>query len=90
MVSNTGYTLGLWDMNYAQNELIPNVWEQLLDKGEKFNIKSNRIGARDTLRMEMGYCLYGNDIDDKTTPFEANLMWITNLNKEFHWKRKSS
>ena len=47
----------------------------------KYNIKPIGLGERDTLRMEMGYCLYGNDIDDITTPFEANLMWITNLIK---------
>ena len=41
------------------------------------------LGARDTLRLEMGYCLYGNDINEDTTPYEANLMWATNLNKDF-------
>ena len=88
IVSNTGYTGSTGYELYAHNKIIPNVWEQLLNEGEKYNIKPIGLGARDTLRMEMGYCLYGNDIDDKTTPFEANLMWITNLKKEFIGKEK--
>ena len=88
IVSNTGYTGTIGYELYAHNKIIPNVWEELLNKGEKYNIKPIGLGARDTLRMEMGYCLYGKDIDDKTTPFEANLMWITNLEKEFIGKEK--
>ena len=88
IVSNTGYTGAIGYELYAHNKIIPNVWEELLNKGEKYNIKPIGLGARDTLRMEMGYCLYGKDIDDKTTPFEANLMWITNLEKEFIGKEK--
>ncbi len=88
LVSNTGYTGSIGYELYAHNKIIPNVWEELLIKGEKYNIKPIGLGARDTLRMEMGYCLYGNDIDDKTTPFEANLMWITHLEKKFIGKEK--
>ena len=73
---------------YAENELIPTLWKELLDKGSEFNVNPIGLGARDTLRMEMGYCLYGNDIDDITTPFEANLMWITNLDKDFIGREK--
>ena len=88
MLSNTGYTGSAGYELYTNNKIIRNVWKELLNKGEKYNIKPIGLGARDTLRMEMGYCLYGNDIDDKTTPFEANLMWITNLEKEFIGKEK--
>ena len=88
LVSNTGYTGSIGYELYAHNKIIPDLWRKLLKTGVKYNIKPIGLGARDTLRMEMGYCLYGNDIDDKTTPFEANLMWITNLNKEFIGKEK--
>ena len=88
IISNTGYTGSLGFELYAENELIPTLWKELLDKGSEFNVNPIGLGARDTLRMEMGYCLYGNDIDDKTTPFEANLMWITNLDKDFIGREK--
>ena len=88
IVSNTGYTGSLGFELYAENELILTLWKKLLDKGSKFNVNPIGLGARDTLRMEMGYCLYGNDIDDITTPFEANLMWITNLDKDFIGREK--
>ena len=88
LVSNTGYTGSVGYELYARNKIIPKIWKELLNEGEKYNIKPIGLGARDTLRMEVGYCLYGNDIDDKTTPFEANLMWITHLEKEFIGKEK--
>ncbi len=88
IISNTGYTGSIGYELYANNKIITNVWEELLNKGEKYNIKPIGLGARDTLRTEMGYCLYGSDIDDNTTPFEANLMWITNLEKEFVGREK--
>ena len=56
-------------------------WEKIFEKGEKFDIKPAGLGARDTLRLEMGFCLYGNDINDKTSPIEAGLGWITKLKK---------
>ena len=54
-----------------------------MEAGEAYGIKPAGLGARDTLRLEMGYCLYGNDIDDTTSPIEAGLSWITSLNKTF-------
>ena len=54
-----------------------------MEAGEPFGIKPIGLAARDTLRLEMGYCLYGNDIDDTTSPIEANLGWITKFNKDF-------
>src|SRR5436190_23574336 len=57
------------------------IWDTIFDAGKEFAIEPIGLGARDTLRLEMGYCLYGNDIDETTTPLEAGLGWITKLNK---------
>lgn len=81
IVSATGYTGSGGFEIYARNKDLPKIWEKVLKAGEKFGIKPCGLGARDTLRLEMGYCLYGNDIDDKTSPLEASLGWITKLNK---------
>jgi aminomethyltransferase len=59
------------------------MWDAIMEAGREFEIKPIGLGARDTLRLEMGYCLYGNDIDDTTSPLEAGLGWITKFNKEF-------
>jgi aminomethyltransferase len=59
------------------------MWDGIFKAGEEFNIKPIGLGARDTLRLEMGFCLYGNDIDDTTSPIEAGLGWITKFNKDF-------
>jgi aminomethyltransferase len=59
------------------------LWRQLFDAGTEFNIQPIGLGARDTLRLEMGFCLYGNDIDDTTSPIEAGLGWITKFTKDF-------
>ncbi|MFN7490755.1 MAG: glycine cleavage T C-terminal barrel domain-containing protein, partial [Chryseotalea sp.] len=59
------------------------VWNKLFEAGKEFNIKPIGLGARDTLRLEMGFCLYGNDIDDTTSPIEAGLGWITKFTKAF-------
>jgi len=59
------------------------VWDKVLEAGTDFGIKPIGLAARDTLRLEMGYCLYGNDIDDTTSPFEAGLGWITKFTKDF-------
>tara|TARA_Y100001970_G_scaffold148438_1_gene182239 strand:+ start:971 stop:2047 length:1077 start_codon:yes stop_codon:yes gene_type:complete len=83
IISNTGYTGSKGFEIYINKEVISLIWNDLLIKGEKYGLQPIGLGARDTLRMEMGYCLYGNDIDDNTTPYEANLMWATNLNKDF-------
>ena len=82
-ISNTGYTGASGYELYISKEIISIIWKKLMTIGVKYNVSPIGLGARDTLRMEMGYCLYGNDINDSTTPFEANLMWITNLEKNF-------
>jgi aminomethyltransferase len=77
IISATGYTgAGGFEL-YFYNEYAPVIWEKLFSAGEEFGIKPIGLGARDTLRLEMGYCLYGNDIDDTTSPIEAGLAWIT-------------
>ncbi len=81
IVSATGYTGSGGFEIYARNKDIPKIWDKVMKAGEKFDIKPCGLGARDTLRLEKGFCLYGNDIDDKTSPLEAGLGWITKLNK---------
>ena len=83
IISATGYTgAGGFEL-YVKNSDAEKVWEAIFKSGQSLNIKPIGLGARDTLRMEMGYCLYGNDINDTTSPLEAGLGWITKLNKEF-------
>jgi aminomethyltransferase len=82
IVSATGYTGSGGFEIYARNRDLVKIWEKVFKAGEKFGIKPAGLGARDTLRLEMGYCLYGNDINDKTSPLEAGLGWITKLNKK--------
>ena len=85
ILSNTGYTgAGGFELYfYAQDAM--KVWDAVFEAGEGFGIKPVGLGARDTLRLEMGFCLYGNDIDDTTSPLEAGLGWITKFvdNKPF-------
>ena len=81
--STTGYTGAGGCEIYGRNEDGPKLWEAVFDAGREFNIRSVGLGARDTLRLEMGYCLYGNDINDQTSPIEAGLGWITKFTKEF-------
>jgi len=77
IISATGYTgAGGFEL-YFYNEIAPEIWKAIFNAGEEFGIKPIGLGARDTLRLEMGYCLYGNDIDDTTSPIEAGLGWIT-------------
>lgn len=81
LVSATGYTgAGGFEL-YGTNESIVKIWEALLDSTDRDVLCPAGLGARDTLRLEMGYCLYGNDIDDHTSPLEAGLGWITKLSK---------
>lgn len=81
--SNTGYTgAGGFEL-YIRNNDAAYAWKQIFGTGSKFGIKPIGLGARDTLRLEMGYCLYGNDINDSTSPLEAGLGWITKFNKDF-------
>ncbi len=83
VVSNTGYTgAGGFEL-YFENEYAEKMWDSIFEAGKEFGIKPIGLGARDTLRLEMGFCLYGNDIDDTTSPIEAGLGWITKFTKEF-------
>jgi aminomethyltransferase len=83
LVSATGYTGAGGFEIYLPNQAARQVWESILEAGKPHGIKPIGLGARDTLRLEMGFCLYGNDINDKTSPLEAGLGWITKLNKDF-------
>ncbi len=81
ILSATGYTGSGGFEIYLDNKDIVQVWDAIFAAGEPFGIKPVGLGARDTLRLEMGYCLYGNDIDDTTSPLEGGLGWITKLAK---------
>jgi len=81
LVATTGYT-GEWtyEIFCANHQVVP-IWNALMEKGKDLGVKPAGLGARDTLRLEMGYMLYGNDINDETSPIEAGLTWITKLQK---------
>lgn len=80
IISATGYTgAGGFEL-YFRNEVAEKIWNAIFEAGAEFGIKPIGLAARDTLRLEMGYCLYGNDIDDTTSPIEAGLGWITKFN----------
>lgn len=83
IVSATGYTGSGGFEIYVPNDRARQVWDQIMAAGKPHGIKPIGLGARDTLRLEMGYCLYGNDITDTTSPLEAGLGWITKFNKKF-------
>ncbi len=83
ILSATGYTGAGGFEIYVPNDRAEAVWEAIMKSGEGLGIKPTGLGARDTLRMEMGYCLYGNDITDTTSPLEAGLGWITKFTKDF-------
>ncbi|RFZ82847.1 glycine cleavage system aminomethyltransferase GcvT [Mucilaginibacter terrenus] len=83
IVSATGYTGAGGFEIYFDNANAEQIWDAIFKAGEPFGIKPIGLGARDTLRLEMGFCLYGNDIDDKTSPLEAGLGWVTKFSKEF-------
>ncbi|MDO7743173.1 MAG: glycine cleavage system aminomethyltransferase GcvT, partial [Pedobacter sp.] len=83
VVSATGYTGAGGFEIYCDNEHAEKVWDAVFEAGKPFNIKPIGLGARDTLRLEMGFCLYGNDIDDTTCPIEAGLGWVTKFTKNF-------
>ena len=83
IISATGYTgAGGFEL-YVPNEHAAAVWDKIMAAGQPLGLKPIGLGARDTLRLEMGYCLYGNDIDDTTSPLEAGLGWITKFTKDF-------
>ncbi|HLE56270.1 MAG TPA: glycine cleavage system aminomethyltransferase GcvT [Rhodothermia bacterium] len=80
-ISHTGYTGERGFELYCSAESAPAVWQSVMDAGRAAGLRPAGLGARDTLRLEAGYCLYGNDIDDGTNPFEAGLGWVTKLDK---------
>lgn len=83
LISATGYTGSGGFELYFDSQHATHIWEQIFRLGAPYGIKPIGLGARDTLRLEMGFCLYGNDIDDTTSPLEAGLGWITKFNKSF-------
>jgi aminomethyltransferase len=83
IISATGYTGAGGIELFLYNEFAEATWDLIFAKGRSFGLKPVGLGARDTLRLEMGYCLYGNDIDDTTSPIEAGLGWITKFTKDF-------
>ena len=83
IISNTGYTgAGGFEVYFNKVHAIE-VWNKILEAGKPFGLQPIGLGARDTLRLEKGFCLYGNDIDDTTSPLEAGLGWVTKFNKDF-------
>jgi len=83
IMSNTGYTGAGGFEIYVNKQHAEKVWHAIFEAGKEFDIKPIGLGARDTLRLEMGFCLYGNDIDDSTSPLEGGLGWITKFTKDF-------
>jgi aminomethyltransferase len=84
IVSATGYTGAGGFEIYFPNEAAETIWKAVFEAGEEFDIQPIGLAARDTLRLEMGFCLYGNDIDDTTSPIEAGLGWITKFTNDFN------
>ncbi|MCO5258975.1 MAG: glycine cleavage system aminomethyltransferase GcvT [Crocinitomicaceae bacterium] len=83
IISATGYTGSGGFEVYCKNEEVEQIWDKVFEAGASFGIKPIGLAARDTLRLEMGFCLYGNDIDDTTSPYEAGLGWVTKFTKDF-------
>ncbi|RLD28060.1 MAG: glycine cleavage system aminomethyltransferase GcvT [Bacteroidetes bacterium] len=83
IISATGYTGSGGFEIYCKNSEVKQIWDKVFEAGTDYSIKPIGLAARDTLRLEMGYCLYGNDIDDTTSPIEAGLGWITKFTKDF-------
>ena len=83
IISATGYTGAGGFEIYVDNKDAQKVWDAVFKAGAAYGIKPIGLGARDTLRLEMGFCLYGNDIDDKTSPLAAGLGWVTKFTKDF-------
>ncbi len=83
IISATGYTGSGGFELYVKNENAEALWHKVFEAGADLDIKPIGLGARDTLRLEKGFCLYGNDIDDTTSPMEAGLGWVTKFTKEF-------
>ena len=83
IISATGYTGSGGFEIYCKNDEVEQIWNKVFEAGKDFGIKPVGLAARDTLRLEMGFCLYGNDLSDTTSPLEAGLGWITKFNKDF-------
>lgn len=83
LISATGYTGAGGFEIYFENKDANVIWDAIFEAGQAYGIKPIGLGARDTLRLEMGFCLYGNDINDETSPIEAGLGWITKFTKNF-------
>ena len=83
IISNTGYTGAGGFEIYVWNKYARKMWDAIFEAGKEFDIMPTGLGARDTLRLEKGFCLYGNDINDTTSPIEAGLGWITKFTKPF-------
>ena len=83
IVSATGYTGAGGFEIYFENGHAEHIWNAIFEAGKPFGIQPIGLGARDTLRLEMGFCLYGNDINDFTSPLEAGLGWVTKFSKDF-------
>lgn len=83
IISATGYTGSGGFEIYCKNSEVKQVWDKVMEAGANWGIKPIGLAARDTLRLEMGYCLYGNDIDETTSPIQAGLGWITKFSKDF-------
>jgi aminomethyltransferase len=83
IIANMGYTGAGGFEVYVNKVHAEKLWNAIFEAGKEFDIKPIGLGARDTLRLEMGFCLYGNDIDDTTSPLEAGLGWITKFTKDF-------
>ena len=84
IISKTGYTGSGGIEIYCANKHITSIWKEVFNAGKKYNIKPIGLAARNTLRLEMGFCLYGNDIDENTSPIEAGLSWITRTETNFY------
>ncbi len=89
IISATGYTGSGGFELYCHKDHAAALWDAIFEAGKEYNIMPCGLGARDTLRLEMGFCLYGNDIDDSTSPLEAGLGWITKLNREGDFSSKA-
>ena len=83
IISATGYTGSGGFELYVDNNYAEQLWDAILAIGVSYNLLPAGLAARDTLRLEMGYCLYGNDIDDETSPISAGLGWVTKFTKSF-------
>ena len=88
LVSMTGYTGAGGCELYMNHEQAPKIWNALLEKGKDLGVQPIGLGARDTLRLEVGYCLYGHELNDETNGIEAGLKWVTDLDKDFHGKEQ--